>query len=102
MKSSTREDSLGRLVAFVGPELDAGLVLCAWGSFEEECVANGRFLEDHEIVRAPRAGLLMFEGWVHVGPDPDPDVSLAGQWRELTFWEVCQLRSGFSPFVDEV
>ena len=55
---------------------------------------------DHELGadrKAPRAGLLIFEGMVEHGPGPDPDVYWSGKWRELEHWELLLVNAGLNP-----
>lgn len=95
----------GRLICWV-KKVDAqpdGLPRCAEGeilehdgdSFSAELEAVGSTnIGDHSLPKPPRAGLLAFEGWVELGPGQDPDPWFVGEWRELTHWEMCQLRCG--------
>ena len=90
----------GRILVYVREPGDCGAVLAHEGSFSREVEDSGAMdiVDLPEMPRPPRTGLLAFEGWVHIGSGPDPDVRFCGQWRELTFWEICQLRCGDNPF----
>lgn len=78
-----------------------GPILWADGKFLEELQngCGGWDLGDHEIP-APEGdlcGLLMFEGWLETTPGDDSDVNWEGWWRQLTMWELAQLRHGQPP-----
>lgn len=84
------------LVAFVRPELDSGPILTADGEFLEEVRVSGWDISDHNMPLPTTMGLQIFEGWVEVGHEPDPDVSIVGSWRQLTHWEMCRMRFGLT------
>jgi len=89
----------GRFVAFVRDTGDYGPVLYASGSFVEEFRMGGYDVESLDMPVPSERGLLLFEGWVEIGPGPDPDVVAVGEWRRLTHWEICRIRHGVSPFL---
>jgi|GEM_PF-3411667 len=84
----------GRMLAFVEPELDRGSILDPGPVFREEIENSGSDISDHDIPKALRGGLLIFEGWMEFTSGPDPDCYFAGEWRPLTHWEMCRLRAG--------
>lgn len=97
--------NLGRVLAFVDKAGDEGVILATDGIFSDEVQMGGRFLEDHDVSRAPPAntcdgsfGLLVFEGWIENTGEPEPDFYWAGQWRRPTHWEMCRLRAGLAPW----
>lgn len=93
----------GRMVVFLrewhpenGP---SGPVLYAENPFKLEVGQTGDdvgdlFFEGNTLLR----GLLIFEGWIEVGPGEDPDVTCVGEWRKLTHWEMCKVREGRAPW----
>lgn len=88
----------GRLIAFARASLDQGPILLAEEPFDEEIRQAGWDISDHELPKPPESGLWLFEGWIEVGPDIDPDIFFVGDWRRLTHWEMCRLRSGMVPW----
>ena len=93
---------IGRMLAFVRPEGDQGPILVADGAYAGEIRAGGWDISDHDMPVPTSAlrGLLVFEGLVESTRGPDPDVSLVGEWRHLTHWEMCRVVAGFSPWSD--
>lgn len=93
--------SLGKALVFVQRRAQKtqqgewfGPILEASGGFREEISNSGSDLEEHDVPKPPRSGLLLFEGWVEILGSEDPDVSWVGEWRELTHWEMCRVRCG--------
>lgn len=94
--------SPGKLLAFVRPEIDSGPILCATVPFLEEIWQSGWDISDHDMPMSDASGLQIFEGWIELSGDPEPDPRFVGQWRQLTHWEMCRVRHGMMPFeVDE-
>lgn len=91
-----------RLMAYVHACGDEGPILSAVGAFVDELKNAGYDVSDHDMPKPDvgHVGLLVFEGWVDVGPGDDPDVSLVGSWRRLTHWEMCRVTFGLSPFAE--
>ena len=88
-----------RLLAFVRPEGDNGPVLAADGDFHKEVFEGGWDIENYNMpMSLPLYGLLIFEGFIEVGTEPEPDVSLSGEWRQLSHWEICRVRHGWLPW----
>lgn len=91
-----------RLLAFVRPELDCGPILAADGEFIEECRAIGAWdISDNNMTTPTAWGLQVYEGWLERAAGDDGDVTFVGAWRQLTHWEMCRVRFGMSPFVEE-
>jgi hypothetical protein len=91
----------GRMLAFVEPEGDRGPILDPGPVFYDEINTTGPDISDHEFPKPPRAGLLIFEGWMECTGGPDPDVYFVGEWRPLTHWEMCRLRAGAVTLGDD-
>jgi len=87
-----------RLVAFARAALDEGPVLFATGDFAAEMAMAGADICDHNLPAPNGPGLWLFEGWLEYGPDPEPDIYLAGEWRRLSHWEMCRVRHGMAPW----
>jgi len=68
--------------------------------FADEVEMAGYDIEDHCFPPPdpPMSGLLIFEGWVQVGPGLEPDITIDGLWRPLTHWEMCRVRFGRTPW----
>lgn len=88
-----------RLLAFIEKTDPLEGPILAWEEgFDAEIATGGRLLEDHVFDHTKALGLSLFEGYVEVGTGPDPDVHFRGQWRQLTHWEMLQVRSGGAPW----
>ena len=87
-----------RLLVFVHPDGCGGPILGTDGAFLEEVSQAGWDISDHDMPCGPETGLHIFEGWVEIGPEPNPDTSFVGEWRRLTFWEMCRVRFGLAPW----
>lgn len=87
-----------RLVAYVREDLDEGPILLAEQAFAEEISMAGSDISDHDFPPPEAPGLWLFEGWLQIGPEPDPDVAIVGEWRRLDHWEMCRMRHGMSPW----
>jgi len=86
------------LLAYLHSQRDEGPILAATGEFAEEVRNSGWDTSDHEMPCGDVAGLQVFEGWIEVGPGPDPDIAFVGSWRQLTHWEMCRVRYGLPPW----
>jgi hypothetical protein len=89
------------LLAFVGHGLDTGPILSATGEFQRELERHGaQDIGDHNMPMPNAMGLLLFEGWIEIGPGDDPEVNWTGEWRRLTHWEMVRVRCGKSPWAE--
>jgi len=91
------KENIGRLLAFVRPELDNGPILIHDGILSEEVWAKGWNIKQHNLPCADFMGLQIFEGFVTTSNSESEKV-ISGAWRRLTHWEMCRIRIGLLPW----